>query len=934
MMGRGRLFRGSLASLSALTLLAIATPAISAPSTSSGNDISATGQESFSELSSCASDADNFLAAIVVDESGSLEGTDPKNARIGAITTVVNSLSSLSNSSGGQLNVEASLAVFGKMHTLLVPWQKIGVDGADEGLRNAASKLSDRDENNGLFTNYQAALSGAQTNLNDQAAELGGTTCKVILLFTDGKLDLDNSKKTTKETDKARAAICEPNGTIDSVRADQISVLALALFKDTGDGQVSAKDRDLLRAVAEGRANDTSCGTVPIRTTSRGGAYLSASDASALNLLFAQVGARIGGGTEGASITCPGAECLGGILEIPVDAGIEGFRVLIDRAVTDSPPSLRAPDGGDVDLSIGTNEVGDAEVTLSDRDRLSTIDVTFTGNRSPGGTWHLDLGSLVATKVSYFYFWGAQVTIVAPEDGLVINNDNVLHFMLTDSAGATLDPLTYGSVSVIGTVGESAFTATMNEAGIFETNISVPADDVPQSMNVAVSAHAVTTPSGIRLGPISSNASIDTKLPAEYPSIATSELVFPTIVGTEPETATLHINGSAQGPTRACFTAGAVSGPDSAKGITLTPNVDCVEIPAGEARDVEIRLSPVSKADGRAEGTLNVTLDPVDSLDASIAQADPITKFVPVSASLTRPVDGGKQALYTAALVLLALLIAWATAEIARRRSDRYRINNGTQFAAVDIVIDGSHPRRADGKSGPLLDPATDFQRLASLGKGGRTSSFSADGIKYVRKFPRWPLSAGRGEVAAPQRIVVAGPHGDISTPDGSRAPVLFPGTTDFIVTARPEGIQPDRISARLVMVVDAPTGVADVLPDRLDEVARAQWPNIVELVRSAGTELSSPVEEVLTQDGTPSFDVPTNPASTSDGPPPLTTMFDDVPPTIGQASSGDSRGKRSGGRRSKPSKKSPSAGSKGDSSPLPPTPDPGGRPAPPNLFD
>src|SRR4029079_18580810 len=95
----------------------------------------------------------------------------------------------------------------------------------------------------------------------------------------------------------------------------------------------ASAQRDQLKAVAEGRGGSSTCGTVPIPADSASGVYLPADDPAALQRLFAGAGARVSGGTEVDTVTCPGPSCPGGRYQLSVDPGVAGARVLIQSAV-------------------------------------------------------------------------------------------------------------------------------------------------------------------------------------------------------------------------------------------------------------------------------------------------------------------------------------------------------------------------------------------------------------------------------------------------------------------------------------------------------------------------------------------------------------------------------------------------------------------------
>ncbi|MFC8734552.1 VWA domain-containing protein [Luteimicrobium sp. NPDC057192] len=269
--------------VSGLATVAVANPLAAgargaAAERSASGTLSATGARSFADLSSCLSSADHFLASVVVDESGSLQQTDPDNDRVGAIQAALSSLASLQTSAGTQLEVEADLGVFGSDYTQLVGWGPVNGDHGGALDRAVTQQIPSR--NQAAYTDYRAALQGAEQSIDARAGELDGTTCSAILWFTDGRLDLDENGEGPKTQD-ARIQLCQQQGIVDGIRADGTTIIAMALFGGKSSG-VTANDRARLKAIAEGRGGGQTCGTVPIPATSQGGAYLRADQPDAL----------------------------------------------------------------------------------------------------------------------------------------------------------------------------------------------------------------------------------------------------------------------------------------------------------------------------------------------------------------------------------------------------------------------------------------------------------------------------------------------------------------------------------------------------------------------------------------------------------------------------------------------------------------------------
>ncbi len=779
----------------------------------SATDLSDVGARSFADLASCAATSDHLLAAIVVDESGSLRSTDPDDRRVPAITTALDALEQLGTSSG-RLDVQATIATFGQTSTTLVDWGTVS-GGHAAALHDAVTgELPSRDRAN--FTDYRVALRSAQTALADRAASLDGSSCKVVLWFTDGRLDVDGTGD-GPATVAAREELCAPQGVIDAVRADGVTVVALALFTEDGQGSVTPQDRERLRAIAEGSSGQETCGTVPVPASSSGGAYLRADDATAVRRLFAQAAALIAGGTPGISVVCPDDTCVDGRLSIPVDAGVGSFRLTVEHDADASAGKLLAPDGTVVALDAPSSDVDGAAVTTSTRDGFTVVDVRVDRSRPGAWTFVADPGR--SAVVDLFWFWGLALDVDAP-DGVVLGEPSVVRVVPRHLDGTPVD-LDALEVDLEVTVNGVVHPAERSDDG-WSVTVDVPTSDAVTAVDVDVTARATTSPHAIALGPVATSARLTTRFPPSFPT--PGHVTLDRIVGDATVTGELELTGAERGATQACVASVDASGPQAAGTVDVRTDPECVEVPADGTARIAVTVGAEHAADGRVEGALRLHLTGVDG--------DVLETAVPFGTSMVRPVDEGRRWGLVAVMFAGALALAWATFEVSRRVADRYVLTSDARAAAVPVLLTASGLQRTDGRDGPLLDPALDFRAMGVTGRT-RPRSFETQGVEFGRRYKAWPWTAGEAWVTATGGNVVVTEDLDGAPADRSRARTRFPGTTGWVlVTERP---QDDEIRGRLVVVVDSRRGVASVLPARLDQLGYAtHWDLVTERVRAA----------------------------------------------------------------------------------------------------
>lgn len=822
------------AGLTVATLVGLLVPSAAASSTpvpSAQASVSDSGSSALADLSSCAAQADTLLAVIVVDQSGSLRQTDPEALRVGAIETAIESLASLDDQD--DIVVEASLATFGTAYEELVAWGPVTGAHGDKLLGSVRNELPYRNQDN--LTDYRAALRGAQDSLEARSEAVGGDNCSLVLWFTDGKLDADGTDATGPLTEQAVRDLCSVQGIADDLRANHITVLALALFTEGAINSPTQADRALLRAIAEGSNPEQECGTSPVPEDWNQGAYLRAENADTLRAVFAQAGALLEGGVLDATNACPGPACVGGILTIPADQGIQRFRVVTDRSIGSNTVSLVAPDGSSLALEDGASQLAGADVVVSDSDGLSTIEVRFAGGQSSGGEWQLDLSGTADARASVYYFWGARAQLDVPPSGLIVGETTEIPIVVT-LGGMPIDPAVYGSLDVTATANGAEVTVKNGPSGPV-ASVTVPSNDVAPEVELSVAIRATTTPSGHVLGPISAHLDAATQLPPSYPTVSPAEIKFPEIVGTEPVSTTVTVTGSERGATRACLRAGTSVAPDGAGAVTVTPEVECVDLAANETREITVLLTTESGADGRIDAELVAELFGVDG-------ASPVNVTVPASASMVRPVNETMRWGVVAVLLLLAGLIAFVTAWLTRHLSDRFILGSRAQYCAVGIEVAQGAVTRTPGHAGFALDPAQDFTRMGEIGAKESVAKFSAGALAFYRTMPPNPFSAAHAWVSADGDLIAFGRYGAVSPRDPGVAPVPFPGTTEFVVTANPADVNEDGFRGRLTMVVDAPEGVAQVIEDRTAEVRGADWTVIHQALLAASSSGTASLPE------------------------------------------------------------------------------------------
>lgn len=832
-----RALAAALMAASALVPFGAATSVASAPSAhprtaavaaAEAADLSAQGAKAFADLSACVAANGSLLATVVVDESGSLQQTDPEDQRVGGVEAAIDALAGLESSGGAELRVEANLAVFGSDYTELVAWGSPSGEHGQELLDAASGELPWHD--GGRLTDYRAALREAQAAIDVRADQIGGPTCTAILWFTDGKLDVGD-EGAGEATAAAREELCVPQGIVDGIRASGTTIIALALFTEGAEGSVTGADREQLRAIAEGTAaGGVTCGTTPIPSTSASGAYLRADQPDALRRLFSGAGALIQGGTPAGSVLCPGEECTDGVLTFPVDPAVGSVRLIFETEDGADPVNLVAPDGEETVLAAGEAALPAAEVAVSSRSGLFVTDVVPTSGAAYG-EWRLVTDPERVTVIDLYYFWGAELAVDAP-DGLVLGEQSEVVVSVHGPDGTALDPSLLSSVAGDVLVDGEPTEARAQGDGTFAVTVDLSGGEAASEIQIGATVSATSAPNEIALGPVTAQTTLPTQLPPSYPTLATSRLELEPLVGDEPATGTLTLTGSDRGDTQACFGAAELAGPPDAGALRLSVP-ECVDVPAAETVDVEVALTSGHPADGVVTGSLPVTLSGVDA-------AEDVTLAVPVSSTMSRPVNELARWGIVLGLVLLGFLLAAVVGWIGRRISDRYPLGPDVRSASIPVEVTTAGVRRADGGELVRLD---DFgQRLR---QPHAVAGFETDGLAFDRYGSWWPWSSLHGRVRATSGAIVVtdGKHAQTLDAEATTAPVELPGTQQFYLVVDPapvpgasavadaEGL----VTGRIVLLADTPHGIRPAVVAWSEALRDFQeWASIVSTVEGA----------------------------------------------------------------------------------------------------
>ncbi len=382
--------------LAALGAAVLGLSSLSAPLAHAETD---PNKEALTRLGACLSGSGTGDMLLLMDQSASLKRTDPKGARVDAAKYVVRQMSSVAETYHWKLNV--AVAGFDTRFSTRVDWTPLN-PGTVGGLESNLEGF--RGQNDGLDTDYWAALDSARRELGKRSATT--KACSFIVWFSDGELSIEPRKGGlasdspdrkpymegnllgTKELavqaeQKAKADLCRQGGVADQTRSDNVLTLAVGL--STAD---SKPDFTLLKGIATGTG--MSCGAI---TSPAPGAFFTADGIDQMLQAFDQIASPGAQAIQQESEVCSaGAICPNGTHQFVLDASIAAVHALATTGAAGQKVVVVGPAGDSVELAPGGSAVSKdltgAKVTASWlSDRSISIDLKRSNDQGWIGKW-------------------------------------------------------------------------------------------------------------------------------------------------------------------------------------------------------------------------------------------------------------------------------------------------------------------------------------------------------------------------------------------------------------------------------------------------------------------------------------------------------------------------------------------------------------------
>lgn len=763
--------------------------------------ISPEAELGFQQISQCLQSNSNLGVLLVVDESSSLQDTDPNDRRALLLANLVRSLGRQAGAATaeGSRRVDLAVSTFALGYTRVIPWTELNPSSTEAIASALQTGIPDLDFGGG--TNHPDALDGARNQMAELSASgaFAQPPCQVTIVFTDGVLYVSDDQSVNNA---AAQQMCAPGGVVDGVRRDGINLVTVMLFDEAVAARNSAEyqaGRNLLQAAAEGSAGGVSCGTVPIPAEYARGAYLEGS-VDRLASLFSSAFALSQGGTL--------VPLAGSPATVQIDPGVSSFSVV---GLAPQGLTITRPDGQQITIakdSPGTEQA----LAVWDFDNVTvSVPVDDTGR----GAWTITRPGQ-ADEVSAFLFTGlglklSDVSLISGEKAEIQGT------VVRPGSDTPVDLSVYSTASMTASViGGAADPLVVDPGGTFSGALTPQSDSTSLDFDVTLN---LTTESGQALQPISGRFSLPVTLPKEFPQVSPAQLALSPLIGRNGRAeGALTVTGSPDGPTNVCVDPVQWTAVDDGSLYTTEQEQGCFEVAANEQRQIPLAVTTTEPVDERVGGTLPLQVVSTGGTERDIT--------VPVAFTASAPVNEGVRYGIVAALVALAVALPLLMLYLFNRRLARFQPAEGTRSAAVAATVTSSGVKAKESvvagagattaQMGSFDIPAEKLRVMPAMDKPQRELP-GPDGSSLQTRMPR-------NLIGTPSAVVVAGPGNRVFSNqapyvhgDGSTAPVSM-GLGDVwyatISDANLVSGDPAKGFPALLSAFVAPKGQGDSLSD------------------------------------------------------------------------------------------------------------------------
>lgn len=729
-------------------------------------------------FSQCASGAGSADVLILLDQSQSLQGSDPANLRVPAAVDFLEQIKEFADDAEVQVNVQ--VAGFdgdfrgGK-------WRELN-DGSTAQVRADAEEVGRQADGRG--TDYVNALNGAREQFAGQRSD-----CQMLVFFTDGEYDVDNAygvKKYSKESEKGENAdwakveqdgkdlLCDSKrGPLNSMRKSGVYIVGIGLEKGES-GQL-----EFLRKIASGQE----CGNAP---ESDRWAFLEATDAR--NLIF-----------ELSRVTAPNdydgsTDDRGqGSFEFGLDPIITSASVMAQAGNEDLQMKLVNPKGEVVAASSDEGETTEAGVSIRTAN-VGPATTRFRLQAQPGrdlaGRWSVRFSPKPGKAGAKGVSTKGTVKVRSDLRPVLVDPQPAWQTGEPVTVTAQVENKTSGQIVPAGELPDAEMSLEYRDSAGRVTSLVPPtpvsdwAGGLPITQNLPLGEGRLALTLRVqmqakpttRLAPQARSYPLQVKAPPNYPPVAAGLVTLTSAKG-----------GVAEGvdPSAGTIT---ITGPgcvwlDPAKTVVeslpqglaeeqiriqspASTQQTCISAVEGQASTIEVEAVPDASGYGAYSGTLTLQTLPSDG------SYEPLPVTIPFIAERANPVDRGLQIIVLVVGLLLGLGIPAGILFIVRARTARIPVsdpeNGDLAYVAKTVGLAGERLE--------ALELTRQDVRLPHDGSTPTVQQLHVEGIELAAVPFGNPFSIAHVKATAPGRTLLSDTEVAASPEAGVRLPLALEG--------------------------------------------------------------------------------------------------------------------------------------------------------------
>jgi hypothetical protein len=806
------------------------------------------------EFGGCIASQGQGDVLILIDESGSLRDTDPEGQRISAARYLVTQLTNFASTN--EIDLSIAVAGFDSEYHQRTGWENVS-SGNSGPVLDALNDM--RAEDDGLDTDYWAAFEGSRRALRDQAKKSDNPDpCQALVVFTDGKLDIEprsgstspedskpyapgvnlNSPSGAEEAEKrAQAALCRGGGLIDQLRRSNVKIFVVGL-----QAGASAADFDLVKKISEG-----GCGNVDREGM---GQFTLAQNIGDLIFEFDALSNPNQPPLEETTPICNSKGCPAGTHVVVMDSSIRSARILAGSDLPTTTIEIRGPQGKQA-LEISSNQngqrnLGDVSVKW-DWISESVSEIQLRPNDPDSndwvGVWQITFVDKSAPKDALartnVHVEGDLALQVAEQEAIAweIGTEVPVEFeIIRRGSGEAVDPSSLPSTLVISAAadlpgGQTQQLLSETTAKKSREPATVDLREInPGRGLITMDLQVTTAPAkgpdgrsypGTALKPVASQLPIQVKTPPSYPTLETVVVDFGTTETMDPLTSAVAITGPG------CIWLESADRETAPEGVNVSIESghnsakECLKLEEGKTSSLPLTLTPDALDNGSVTGNLMLRMLPAEG------DGKALESRTPYLLDMRKPVDTGRLIGIFAALLAIGILIPLALLWIISWWRSRIP-DSPLLVAAIPVESRGDQLVRTD--SGASLTVAANELEPAQAPAGGSRDLLLPHGYQLRVSTLRNPLDP---------HVVLVGEKGQAAS---GASPSQKRGSARLPLAIHQNWVLV-RTGANHFTVLLLFAGLADQsLRDQLVEDARRRGPDIAD---SLGGSTATAVEAV-----------------------------------------------------------------------------------------